>query len=211
MNENIFRELLGEMTESEFAEYDNSPEWKFSLKHRLAMKCILARYERNVQKLKEKTIERTAPTERQHTHLNFKQRLTIALIIVFLMALTGCVVASFISINFHGTVYEDNTHLFPVNVENAPLTIEYKYTLNSVPNGFELIETVPSPTNVYTKYKNNLTNHSIALSQWVKSHYTPHIDNLDKGTYRVKSVFTLTDKDGKSENITIYSNKDNVP
>ncbi len=33
---------------------------------------------------------------------------------------------------------------------------------------------------------------------------------LDSGTYRVKSVFTLTDKDGKSETITIYSNKDNV-
>lgn len=35
--------------------------------------------------------------------------------------------------------------------------------------------------------------------------------DLDKGTYRLKSVFTLTDKDGKSETITIYSNEENLP
>ncbi len=34
------------------------------------------------------------------------------------------------------------------------------------------------------------------------------ISGLESGTYRVKSVFTLTDKDGKSETITIYSNEE---
>ncbi len=33
---------------------------------------------------------------------------------------------------------------------------------------------------------------------------------LDNGTYRVKSVFTLTDKNGKSETITIYSDEQKV-
>ncbi len=33
---------------------------------------------------------------------------------------------------------------------------------------------------------------------------------LDSGTYRVKSVFTLTDKNGESETITIYSNEQKV-
>lgn len=36
-------------------------------------------------------------------------------------------------------------------------------------------------------------------------------ENLTSGTYRVKSVFTLTNKNGKSETITIYSNEQNVP
>ena len=36
-------------------------------------------------------------------------------------------------------------------------------------------------------------------------------NGLDSGTYRVKSVFTLTDKDGKSETVTIYSNEQVVP
>lgn len=34
---------------------------------------------------------------------------------------------------------------------------------------------------------------------------------LDSGTYRVKSVFTLTDKNGKTETITIYSSEKKVP
>lgn len=37
------------------------------------------------------------------------------------------------------------------------------------------------------------------------------IGGLDKGTYRLKSVFTLTDKNGKSETITKYSNEQKVP
>lgn len=37
------------------------------------------------------------------------------------------------------------------------------------------------------------------------------IGGLDKGTYRLKSVFTLTDQNGKSETITKYSNEQKVP
>ena len=33
-------------------------------------------------------------------------------------------------------------------------------------------------------------------------------DNLDKGTYRVKSVFKLTNKKGKQETLTIYSSEE---
>ena len=35
--------------------------------------------------------------------------------------------------------------------------------------------------------------------------------DLTSGTYRVKSVFTLTDKNGKTETITVYSDEQNVP
>ena len=35
-------------------------------------------------------------------------------------------------------------------------------------------------------------------------------DNLSKGKYRLKSVFTLTDKNGKTETITIYSMEDSL-
>lgn len=34
---------------------------------------------------------------------------------------------------------------------------------------------------------------------------------LENGTYRVKSVFTLTGKNGKKETITVYSSESNVP
>lgn len=36
-------------------------------------------------------------------------------------------------------------------------------------------------------------------------------NGLNAGTYRVKSVFTLTDRNGESETITIYSNEIKVP
>ncbi len=36
------------------------------------------------------------------------------------------------------------------------------------------------------------------------------ISGLDSGTYRLKSVFTLTDKNGKSEKIKIYSNEQEI-
>ena len=176
MNEDVFRQLLGEMMRSEFAEYDNPPKWKFSLKHRLAMKRIFARYEKNVQKLKEKSTDTATPIEQYKPRLNFKQRLLLVLCIIILMTfLVGWVVV-FVSKDFHGTVYRDNTLINAVNLENAPLTIEYKYTLNSVPEGFELIETDSSPHDSYSLYMNKTTNQTITLYQCVKLHFTPHIN-----------------------------------
>lgn len=87
MNENVLKQLLGEMMESEFAGYDDTPKWKYSLKHRLSMKRIFARFERNTQKLKENTYETAIPIERHKPRFNFKQRLLISLCIISFMAL----------------------------------------------------------------------------------------------------------------------------
>lgn len=87
MNENVLSQLLGEMLESEFAEYDDTPKWKYSLKHRFAMKRIFARFERNAQKLKENTSETAIPIERCKSRFNFKQRLLIIPCIIVLMTL----------------------------------------------------------------------------------------------------------------------------
>ena len=72
MNEDILKELLGEMLESEFAEYDEPPKWKFSLKHRLAMKRIFARFERNVRKLKNSSCDTAAAVERYRPRFGLK-------------------------------------------------------------------------------------------------------------------------------------------
>lgn len=53
------------------------------------------------------------------------------------------------------------------------------------------------------KWTKTVDGHSITLSS--------SIDDLEKGTYRVKSVFILTDKNGKKETISIYSNERKVP
>ena len=171
MNENVLRQLLGEMLESELAEYDNPPKWKFSLKHRLAMKRIFARYERNVQKLKEKSPDTAALIEKNKPRLNFKQRLLIVICIIILMTfLVGWVVV-FVSGNFSGTVFFDKTHFTIIDTESSPQTIEYKYALASVPEGFEVIEIDSSPIHICTTYMNNSTKQTISLRQWVKSDF----------------------------------------
>lgn len=51
MNESVFRELLGESLKREYAEFDQVPKHKFSLKHRRAMKRIFTKYEMNKRNL----------------------------------------------------------------------------------------------------------------------------------------------------------------
>ena len=173
MCENIFKELLGEMMKCELAEFDYAPKWKPSLRHRFAMKQIFSRYEKNVHKMQ---VNELANAVLPLSRLNIKHRIFLALVIVLLMTLLVGWVNVFVSRNFHGTVYEDNTKITAVNLENSPKTIKYKYALSGVPNGFELIETNTSQTNVYTLYMNRLTKQTITLYQWVKSHYTPHVN-----------------------------------
>ena len=53
-------------------------------------------------------------------------------------------------------------------------------------------------------------------ASWTKTVYSDTIrlsntkSGLDSGTYRLKSVFTLTNSSGKSETITIYSEEETI-
>ena len=80
MSENVLRELLGESLRREFAEFESAPAHKFSIKHRLAMKRILAKYEKNTRKTSELSAQ-TMP------HYRLKQKVIFALVIVILMTL----------------------------------------------------------------------------------------------------------------------------
>lgn len=40
--------------------------------------------------------------------------------------------------------------------------------------------------------------------------FTNYKDNLDSGTYRVKTVFTVVLKDGQSDTVTVYSSEEKV-
>ena len=174
MNEEIFREILARVEECEFAEYDNAPEHKFSLKHRIAMKRIFARYERSVRKIQKKEPVKPQQADEYKSKLSMKQRLLLVTIVIILMTfLVGWVVV-FVSDRFHGTVYRDNTQLTAANLENCPQKIESKYALANIPEGFEMIETNSSIMHVYTLYMNQSTNQTIALRQWVKSKFKPH-------------------------------------
>ena len=57
MFENLLDEVLTEYYLKELSIYLTVPEHKFSLKHRIAMKKIFKRYERNTRQLRSKSIQ----------------------------------------------------------------------------------------------------------------------------------------------------------
>lgn len=87
MNETVFKELLNESLQREYAEFDGVPEHRFSLGHRLSMKRILARYERNVGKLKKAEAAYMPARSEYIPYYTLKQRVIIVLVIIVLMTL----------------------------------------------------------------------------------------------------------------------------
>lgn len=173
MNESAFKEILGEAIKSGLAEFDNAPEHKFSLKHRLAMKYIFAKFARNVSRLKSGEVDKDDSIIEYKSRVSLRQRLIVVLLIFILLSfLVGWVVV-FVSDKFSGTVYSDNTQLTAVDVEDCPNEIEIKYIFASVPSGFDLIKTSSSPTTFYILYENSSTGQTITLRQWVKAKFKP--------------------------------------
>lgn len=82
MNEIVFREILREAVMLDCGALENVPEHKFSLKHKLAMNRIFARFERNASK--HSGIIKT-PFENK-TSLSLKQRVFVAVVLILLMA-----------------------------------------------------------------------------------------------------------------------------
>ncbi len=176
MNENILEEIVAESYRREYKQFDNAPEHKFSIKHKLNMKRIFARYARNVKKIKQKEQKKHFEEADYGRRLLLKQKLLVVVLVIILMTLLAGWVVVYISKDFHGTVYHDYTQIFPVDTDNCPQRIECRYELSEIPDGFELVETVSSPTIVSTKYKNKSTGVTFAIVQNVKSHYDPNIN-----------------------------------
>lgn len=219
MNDNILKNILLEVHEIECGVSDEPPDYKPSLRHRLAMKRVFALFDRNMRKLRNtRSIGATPIIERKTRRYSIKQRILITMLIIILLTfLVGCVnaIVKFISEHFNGTVYEDNTQLFAVNLDNCPQTIEYQYVLTNIPEGFELNETLSSMTSVYTLYSNELTGQYITIQQWVKTHYTPHYNN-EKGTFEEKEIngttvlFIDLSSDKRNNSVLIWDNDDYI-
>lgn len=174
MNENILEEIVAESYRREYEQYNNAPEHNFSIKHKLNMKRIFARYTRNVNKQiqPKRHLDETAYGH----NLSLRQKLLVAVLVIILMSLLVGWVSVYISKDFHGKVYHDYTQIFPIDTDNCPQRIECRYELSEIPDGFELVETVSSPVAVSTKYHNKSTGVTFAIIQNVKSHYEPNIN-----------------------------------
>lgn len=174
MSESILKSILEESARLEWDKYENVPEHKFSLKHRLAMERIFKLYEKN-----KRAIHSAAVSKPKRFRLTRKAVLT-AIVIVLLAALAGCTAAYFISQSFRGDVHREYTRIFPIDTANCPTTIEEKYYLPKLPEGFEVLETDSTPYDVYTSYVNSSTGETITLRQLVKTDFSPIHFNTEK-------------------------------
>ena len=86
MNETVFKEILREAVMLDCNAVDNVSEHRFSLKHRLAMKRIFARFERNTNKLKHRENAKISYEFENKPRLSLKQRVIITTILILLMA-----------------------------------------------------------------------------------------------------------------------------
>lgn len=215
MNDYVLKRVLEKSLMRELAKYDNAPKHKFSLKHRLAMKRVFAGYERNVRNLREKEQINSSSLSEHKSQLSLKKRLFFATVVIILMTfLVGWTVV-YVSEKFHGTVYPDNTLLTAVDLENCPQTIQTKYALVSVPEGFEIIETVSSPMVESTRYLNENTCQEITLWQCAKASFRPHCNterhSFEEISINGKSVLFIDFSDkNRSNSLVLWDNGDYI-
>lgn len=171
MSEDILKRILQEISDEEIAEYRKMPAFKPSLRHRLAMRRIFARFEKNTRRA-ETVSEPVLTAPNKPKRLSTRLMIIIAAIVCAVL-LTGAAIIYF-SKSFHGTVFPDNTRLFAVDTENCLTTIEYKYYLPELPEGFEQVEQITTPFKSDIIYKNKLLGQDIMISQYTKNHFSPH-------------------------------------
>lgn len=162
-------DLMSMYYENEFSIVEEATLPRFSIKHNRKMKRAFDAFD------KKQTSAYNQPLSTSKRPLNIGKRILIAaIIIVWLAVLTGCVIA-FISNNFRGTVYNDNTYLFAFDVGDSPTVIEEQYTLSVVSEGYELYKSSSSSIDIFTIYRNN-DNEELIFEQTVKSEYNSHIN-----------------------------------
>lgn len=87
MSETTLKEIMLEIHRREFAEFDNVPEHKFSLRHRINMKLLFMRFERRQRRLRERELSEMNENAGYVPSGSLKQRVTLALIVIILMTL----------------------------------------------------------------------------------------------------------------------------
>ena len=115
-NTYTIEELINGYYDQEFSRVSVEPVPKFSIKHRIKMKRAFNLYQKMV-------------SSNEKIRMSLRKRVIIAvMVIVFMVIATGCIVV-YITNSFRGTVYRDNTHLFAVDLNDCPDTIEKEYSL----------------------------------------------------------------------------------
>ena len=169
-------ELISGYFDNEFANIEEVAP-RFSIKHKIAMRKIYRKFADNAYN--KSSTNQTVYVPSKPISIR-KRMIIVAIIIIGMAVLTGFVIM-FISNGFKGKVYHDNTHLFAVNTEGCPTTIEKEYELSVLPEGYELCDTNVGNAMAQKVYKNN-TGETIIFTQYIKSKFNLHINTEEHKT-----------------------------
>ncbi len=131
----------------------------------------------------------------------------VSIAIVLVMALSFCTTAFAVSASTYATGADKRDSILSISGSTA--TCKSIYTAN----GDDAVKVVITQS---LEKQGLFWSWSKVAGEWTKTSdgssmvLTNTVSNLEKGKYRVKSMFTVTDKNGKEETIPLYSTTEKV-
>lgn len=172
--EELLRRALEEVYEHEFDKYEVKRRHFFSFRHRRMMRKLFKQLE-----TKNKTTNTTQAYHYKPTKKH-PSAIIIAIILSVMLSITAAAIAIY---SFGFKKQPDHTIAFSENIENAPLTIDYRYVIDSLPDGFKEIESTDGTVVCGVKYQNDKS--ILSLKQWVKKKY---ICNYNTEGYEIEEI-----------------------
>jgi len=173
-------DLMAMYYENEFLAVEEASFPQFTAKHNRKMKTAF-----DIFAKRQVSVYNQPILTKSKSPLSIRKKILIAAIIIVSLAFISGSVIAFISNSFRGTVYNDNTYLFALDIGDSPTVIEEEYTLSVIPDGYELYESSSSSINKSTVYRNN-DNKELVFIQTVKSKYNAHINTEG---YDIEEIF----------------------
>ncbi|MBQ7672975.1 MAG: DUF4367 domain-containing protein [Alphaproteobacteria bacterium] len=199
-------ELISGYFDNEFANIEEVAP-RFSIKHKIAMRKIFRKFADNAYN--ESSTNQTVYVPSKPISIR-KRLIIVAIIIIGMAVLTGFVIMFFAD-GFKGKVYHDNTHLFAINTEGCPTTIEKEYELSVLPEGYILYNSSSDKEHVYKEYIDQNGNF-LYFIQYVKKEFYPHINTEDvvlnnAFVNNCSALYSEHDTNGSIDSIVIWDNK----
>ena len=199
MSNELFKNILQEMCDEEFAEYETSNEHKFSLKHRRKMKKLFREYDKKYA------------SDVSDKKMVQSRRSIAAVIIAATIFIVSCVTVGALTIGFRHIQKSDHTEIFNIDYENAPQTIEYLYYISDLPDEYKLIDSDVDIDISAGYFYETEDGRIFKFNQVVKSVYKSYI-NTEK--YKMEEV-VIDNKNGvyitfENESLLVWDNGDYV-
>lgn len=199
MSNESFKNILQEMCDEEFTEYETGEEHKFSLKHRRKMKKLFREYDKKyASDISEKKTIRP-------------QRHVAAIIIAAAVFIASCVTVGALTRGFRYIQESDHTEIFNIDYENASQTIEYLYYISDLPDEYKLTDSSVNIDISAGFFYETEDGRIFKFNQVVKSVYKSYI-NTEK--YQMEEVI-IDDKNGafiafENESLLVWDNGDYI-